>query len=257
MSGLKKIIDSFYLKDELNPDIWELPNEKRMGDKDGQEYKLKPEVQKKMMEIAELFIDYLDVDEFVQDIIFVGSLAGYNWSEYSDVDIHIVYDFDDFGKQKDLYTEFFDLKKNLFNTSHDIIIKGFDVELYVENEETGNESMGEYSLLKKKWNKVPKQTSFKLNEKKLESKVKQWMSIIDGAIENAKDENLKDAIKIIDKYKNKIRKYRVCGLEKGGEFSYENLVFKTLRRNGYISKLMEFKNQIIDKNLSLEQENSE
>ena len=43
-------------------------------------------------------------------------------------------------------------------------------------------------------------------------------------------------------------------LKKEGEFSYENLVFKFLRRNGYISKLEDFKNKITDKKLSLEQE---
>ena len=84
-----------------------------------------------------------------------------------------------------------------------------------------------------------------------------WMDIIDGAIENAEDENLEDAISIIKKYREKLRKYRACGLKKEGEFSYENLVFKYLRRNGYISKLENFKNEFADKKLSLEQEKPE
>jgi hypothetical protein len=62
---------------------------------------------------------------------------------------------------------------------------------------------------------------------------------------------------LVDKYKEKIRKYRSCGLKSEGEFSYENLVFKYLRRSGYIGKLNDFKNITIDKNLSLEQENFE
>jgi hypothetical protein len=82
------------------------------------------------------------------------------------------------------------------------------------------------------------------------------MDIIDGVLENAKDDDLGDAIKLVKKYKEKLRKYRACGLKKEGEFSYENLVFKYLRRNGYISKLEDFKNKIADKKLSLEQENS-
>ena len=83
------------------------------------------------------------------------------------------------------------------------------------------------------------------------------MEIIDGVIENAKDEPLDDAIELLSKYKNKLKKYRTCGLEKGGEYSYENLVFKVLRRNGYLSKLVDFKNDYMDKNLSLEQEKFE
>ena len=83
------------------------------------------------------------------------------------------------------------------------------------------------------------------------------MDIIDGVLENAEDEDLEDAISLVKKYKEKLRKYRTCGLKKEGEFSYENLVFKFLRRNGYINKLENFKNEIADKKLSLEQENFE
>jgi hypothetical protein len=79
------------------------------------------------------------------------------------------------------------------------------------------------------------------------------MSQIDTVIENAKDEPLEVAIKLIDKYKDKIKKYRTAGLEKGGEMSDENLVFKVLRRNGYIQKLFDFKNEFMDKSLSLKE----
>ena len=72
MMNDKKIINSFYLQDELNPDIWDELSE---GD-----YKLKPEIRKRLLKVAELFIDYLDVDFFIHDVLFVGSLVGYNWS---------------------------------------------------------------------------------------------------------------------------------------------------------------------------------
>lgn len=250
MEKLNKIIDSFYLKDELNPTIWENPE-------DPINAKLKEGIRDRILKIANLFIEYLDVDAFVQDIIFIGSLTGYNWSDFSDFDIHIVYDFSDFGEKEKLYRELFDLKKTVFNSQHDIKIKGFDVELFVENESEGNNSAGEFSVLKNKWNRIPKEESFNLDEKKIKEKAKQWMDIIDGVIENAKDEPLEDALDLISKYKNKLKKYRTCGLEKGGEYSYENLVFKTLRRNGYLSKLFDFKNDYMDKTLSLEQENTE
>ena len=83
------------------------------------------------------------------------------------------------------------------------------------------------------------------------------MDIIDGVLENAEDEDLNDAIQLVKKYRDKLRKYRTCGLKKEGEYSYENLVFKFLRRNGYLSKLEDFKNKITDKKLSLEQEKGE
>ena len=58
----------------------------------------------------------------------------------------------------------------------------------------------------------------------------------------------------IKKYKDKLKKYRTCGLEKDGEYSDENLVFKVLRRNGYIEKLFDFENKYIDKQLSLKEQ---
>jgi hypothetical protein len=108
-----------------------------------------------------------------------------------------------------------------------------------------------------KWLKIPKKEEFELDEKKLKQKIQQWIDIIDGVLENAQDEDIEGATKLIKKYREKLRKYRTCGLKKEGEYSYENLVFKYLRRNGYIGKLEDFKNKFVDKKLSLEQENIE
>jgi hypothetical protein len=253
----KKIINSFYLQDELNPEIWELPNKKYMGDPDAQKYKLKPEIKERLLKVGQLFVDYLDVDLYVHDIIFVGSLVGYNWSEYSDFDIHIIMDLNETGKDKELYQELLKLKKTIFNAAHDILIKGYETELYVQDLNEDNESQGVYSLINDKWIRVPKKSEFKLNEKKLKQKIEQWIDIIDGVLENAEDEDIEDAVKLVKKYREKLRKYRTCGLQKEGEYSYENLVFKYLRRNGYIAKLENFKNKFVDKKLSIEQENIE
>jgi len=244
----KKIINSFYLQDDLNPEIWDEP-------KKG-EYKLKPEIRKRLLKVAELFIDYLDVDFFIHDILFVGSLVGYNWSEFSDFDIHVIMDFKEGGDKEDLYRELFRLKKTVFNSAHDIRIKGYETELYVEDVNESNASAGIYSLMNDSWEKKPVKEEFTVDEKTIKQKAEQWMDIIDDAIEKAEGEDLEDAVATVKKYREKLRKYRTCGLKKEGEFSYENLVFKFLRRNGYISKLEDFKNKIADKKLSLEQENS-
>ena len=248
MMNDKKIINSFYLQDELNPDIWDEPSK---GD-----YKLKPEIRKRLLKVAELFIDYLDVDFFVHDVLFVGSLVGYNWSEFSDFDIHVIMDFKESGDKEELYRELFRLKKTVFNSAHEIRIKGYETELYVEDVNETNASTGLYSLMNNQWEKKPKKEEFTVDEKKIKQKAQQWMDIIDDAIEKAEGEDLEDAVETVKKYREKLRKYRACGLKKEGEFSYENLVFKYLRRNGYIYKMEDFKNKIADKKLSLEQENS-
>ena len=247
MENDSKIINSFYLQDELNPEIWDKT-------KDG-DYTLKSEIKERLLKVAELFVDYLDVDFFVHDVLFIGSLVGYNWSEFSDFDLHVVMDMSEGGKNQELYEELFKLKKTIFNASHDIIIKGYETELYVEDLNKGHVSSGVYSLMSNKWIRFPQKEKFKVDTKKIKQKANQWMDIIDEAIEMAETEDLETAIKIVKKYKDKLRKYRTCGLKKEGEYSYENLVFKFLRRNGYISKLENFKNKISDKKLSLEQEN--
>jgi hypothetical protein len=256
MASTEKIINSFYLQDNLNPEIWDLPNERYMGDEEAQNYKLKPEIRERLLKVANLFIEYLDTDLFIQDIIFVGSLVGYNWSEFSDFDIHILIDLNE-SENKKLTEELFRLKKTVFNAAHDIRIKGYETELFVQDSNEKNSIEGIYSILNNEWLKKPKKENFKVDKKGLLSKANQWMDIIDGVLENAEDEDIDDAVKLVKKYREKLRKYRTCGLQKEGEYSYENLVFKFLRRNGYISKLENFKNEFVDKKLSLEQENVE
>ena len=256
MASAEKIINSFYLQDNLNPEIWDLPNERYMGDEEAQNYKLKPEIRERLLKVSNLFIEYLDTDLFIQDIIFVGSLVGYNWSEFSDFDIHILIDLNE-SENKKLTEELFRLKKTVFNAAHDIRIKGYETELFVQDSNEKNSIEGIYSILNNEWLKKPKKENFKVDKKKLMSKANQWMDIIDGVLENAEDEDIDDAVKLVKKYREKLRKYRTCGLQKEGEYSYENLVFKFLRRNGYISKLENFKNEFVDKKLSLEQENIE
>ena len=56
----------------------------------------------------------------------------------------------------------------------------------------------------------------------------------------------------LKKLKDKLKDYRQSGLDKDGEFSYENLVFKYLRRSGHIGKLFDEKTKIKDKELSIE-----
>lgn len=247
MEMVDKIISSFYIQDELNPKIW---------DDDGSgSYSMKPEIRDTLLKISNEFIEFLGLDIFVSDITMTGSLSNYNWSEFSDIDLHILYDFTESGEQKNLYKELFKLKKTLFNSTHDILVKGYEAELYVQDSSEPHFSTGVYSVLYDEWINEPTKESVSIDEKKLTEKANQWMEIIDTVISNAKDEDLDTALEIIDKVKERLKKYRSCGLEKEGEYSYENLVFKFLRRNGYIQKLFDFTNELVDKNLSLEQEN--
>jgi predicted nucleotidyltransferase len=240
------IIKSFKSQDELNPKIWE---------KDGKSYTMKPKVREKLLEIANLFIDFLGVDVIVTDIILIGSLVNYNWSKYSDIDLHIVVNFNQFTENaKDLYLEFFDLKKVIFNQKHNITMFGYDVECFVQKEDETTFSSGIYSILYDMWMNEPKKLGIENVDKELlKDRVSQWMRIIDGVIENIQDEDPDEIKSLVKKYKEKLKKFRNCGLEKDGEMSLENLVFKLLRRNGYVEKLYDVPTEIIDKKLSMKQ----
>ena len=240
-----EILSSFDLKKGLNPKVWV---------KDNKSTKLKPEIREKLLEIAYEFLEFLGVDIIVSDTHIIGSMVNYNWSKYSDFDLHIIADFEQFPKdQLDLYQELFKLKKTLFNSKHNIKIYGYDVELYVQDSNETYFSSGAYSLIYNKWLSPPKKTDFKADREVLMSKVNQWTEKIDEVIDSAKGKDLEAALKLLGGFKDKLKKYRQSGLEGGGELSYENLVFKYLRRNGYIEKLFNFENEKVDKELSLEQ----
>lgn len=254
VKNVETIIKSFEVKDELSSEIWSNPTDKPMNEVDASSLKLKPEIRERLLKIAELFIDYVKVGVFVEDIRMTGSLANYNWSEYSDVDLHIITSLSNYGKDSDLYDEFFNLKKKAFNLKHDIKIKGYDVELYIEDSSGGPRfSAGIYSVLDNDWVISPKRENPKIDLNKVKEKSEQWMEIIDGVIDAASNEDIETASELFKKYGKKLKTYRECGLKKGGEYSYENLVFKVLRRNGYIGKFKEAEDKIIDKQLSLKE----
>lgn len=238
MKNLEKILSSFEIQDSLNPKVWENPNDLNKS-------KLKPKIKEALEKISEEFIEYLGEDIFVDDVVLMGSLVNYNWSNYSDFDLHIMIDFNQFEEDQELYKELFDLKKKVFNSKHDIKIYGYDVELYAQGLDDPHSSGGIYSILNTEWLKKPKKEKVELDFEFLKKKIKSWVGKIDDAIESTDIDKMK-AIK------EKIKDYRKCGLEKNGELSYENLVFKYLRRSGKIEELFDQINSTLDKSLSIE-----
>jgi len=241
MSNLKSILSSFRLQNELNPKIWESSD------------KMSSKVRDRLLDIAYEFIEFLGVDVVISDVVMMGSLANYNWSRFSDVDLHLIADFEQFSeKELPLYEELFELKKTLFNDRHNIKIYGYDVELYVQDDVKAFSS-GEYSVLFDEWKKKPKKEKVEIDTELIKNKSEHWMKIIDEVIDNLDDKSMESGVDSINKIKDKLKKYRTAGLEKGGEMSDENLVFKVLRRNGYIEKLFNFKTEYQDKKLSLKE----
>ena len=242
MNKFQQILNSFSVQETLNPKIWQNPD-------DPQKSKMIPKVKNALMRIAEEFIEYLGEEVFVEDIVLTGSLSNFNWSEFSDFDLHIIVDFQQFEDESPLYKELYNLKKQVFNDKHDIKIFGYDVELYAQDNEEPHFATGVYSVMDDEWVTKPKKLENEIDKSVLEKKIKNWTEKIDKVIETNEYEDDK---KIIDSIKEKLKDYRKSGLEKEGELSYENLVFKFLRRSGHIEKLFDISNKALDKELSIE-----
>jgi DNA-binding Lrp family transcriptional regulator len=235
-------IKSFYIKDELNPKLWE-------------NNKLDGEVRESLLKIAEDFYEKLELNAEVKDIALCGSLCNYNWSEkYSDYDLHIIIDFSDVDENYELVEKLVDYAKKVWNEQHNIKIKGYEVEIAVQDSDDlaggikSGRMGGVFSLMENKWIKRPEKVEFEPDEKLIREKAKSLMVKIDDIEEEKDEDKYESFIEKIDRVWKKIKDYRKSGLEsESGEFSVGNLVFKLLRRNGYIGKVMKMKKDNYDK----------
>ena len=235
-------LSTFEIQTTLEPNIF---------DKDEYMY---PEIRNRLLMIADDFFESLNIGWVdISDIILTGSLANYNWSKYSDVDLHILLNFEEVDENVELVKEYFDSKKSLWNEQHDITIKGYDVELYVQDSTEPHISSGVYSVLWDGWVVQPDKTSREIDTEKVKQKVNNIITSINGIYRMYKSGEYDKTIRMIDNLKEKIKKMRQSGLEREGEYSFENIAFKVLRRTGYLGKLFDMKNKSYDKSLTLKE----
>ena len=233
-------LSSFKIKNKLNPQIF-----------DGEQNMYK-EVRTRLLMIADDFFETLDIGWVeIDDIILTGSLANYNWSRFSDVDIHILVNYEDVDDNVDLVREYFMSKKNLWNDKHHITIKGYDVELYVQDTDESHVSSGVYSVLWNKWLIKPEKDNYKIDSKKVEQKVNTIVETINHLANLYNEEEYDKVIRSIQTLKEKIKKMRQAGLDRDGEYSFENIAFKVLRRTEFLDKLSALETKAYDKSLTL------
>ena len=242
-------LSSFKIQKELNPKIW--ANDL-----------MDSRVRLKLLDIAQDFIEFLDVNWVKpEDTIVVGSIANYNWSRYSDIDLHIVMDYSKVDERKKFVENYFQSKKKEWNDTHDKInIFGFPVELYVQDKDAENASSAVYSLDKNKWIKKPERATFTKKDidsaliKKKASGIMTDIEKIEDAEKNSNDDYKNR--KLYDKSSDLIdtitdtRKKSLSTTK--DEMNTDNLVFKVLRRNGYLDKLFKLRDKTYDKMNSLQ-----
>jgi predicted nucleotidyltransferase len=212
------------------------------------EDKLKPVVREQLLEIAGAFIEYLGIDVDVIDITMTGSYANYNYTKYSDIDLHIILDPKSINKDIDLVEEFLKAKRQFWNDRHDIRVQNIEVELYAQDVNEEHASTGVYSVKSDEWIEKPKKFKTDFDQRFVLKKVKYFKKRIKMEIDEAK--NNKDLIGL-ERLIKKIRDMRQSGLEKSGEMADENIIYKVLRADGEIQKLYDMKDNIFDVDLSL------
>lgn len=207
---------------------------------------IKPEVRKALLNITKEFEKFMDVKGLkVVDVVLTGSIANYTWHSQSDIDLHLVVNIDK-EQCKDDLSNLFTAKKNLWNLQHTLSIKGFPVELYVQDQNEPHVSSGVYSLQDKKWIAQPKKVHPSIDDSYVIRKADEWKERIDSLIAHRVTNQ-----DTIDKMKKRLRDFRKMGLDQKGEFAVENLAFKILRNDGYIDKLYDYAVKAEDNKLSI------
>ena len=237
--------DSFEKQDTLEPRLW-----------DNQKLGTTPRI--KMEQIARDFISSLGIPVEIEDITLTGSLANYNWSKYSDVDLHIIVDFSSLDKDPVLVKAYFDEARMRWNERHNIRIKGYEVEIYVEDASEQHQSSGIYSIMKDDWVIRPdsSKTSIDIHTaRKKSNSIQTQINLLDHILNN---KNYEAVLRSVESIKRAIRRLRKAGLSSPAkEFSSENIAFKILRRENALEKLNDIKNKAYDRSLSMGTEESE
>jgi hypothetical protein len=242
VEALGKIdISSFKLQDSLNPDVWSESQE------------MSEEIRERLVHIANEFLRETDIDIEIKDIVLTGSLANYNWSSYSDFDLHIIIEYKDLLLEPAMARKFLNTLRSSWNNRRSVYIKGHDVEIYLEDAGEPHISTGIYSVLNGKWLVKPIREEGAIDYEGVTKKSLDKMQEIDNIQSMYDKGDYKRAKTEAKRLKSKIKRMRKSGLDKSGIYSNENLAFKVLRRNGELQRLFGLFDKSKDKILSLDE----
>lgn len=216
----------------LNPDIWKNAIE------------LRSEIRVKLLQITNDFYKDSGLTIPIKDIILIGSNANYNWTNVSDLDVHILIDFSLLNMEPDAAKNYTNLIKGKWNTEHNIKIKTYNVEMYLQDVSAKNAATGIFSILNNTWIVKPEKQSVSLDNELIKKTYQEFVVRIKSAINDQNLESIKNILK--DVYD-----FRQSGLDRAGEFSTENVVFKLLRSKNYLDTLRTLAIDLYDKQVSV------
>lgn len=215
--------------DQLNPKLW-----------DGEQ--LRPEVKIKLLQIAERFREFVELDISVLDIHITGGQVTYHYTEQSDLDLHLIIDYSKTQCDQEV-AELLDTKRLLFKEKYHIDIRGIPVEPGTEDVNRPTVSSA-WSLKTDSWVRKPKNYSGKIDHENIKKQYEYWDKLIRSVLGQ-------NDIKSSQKVLKLLRKYRKSGLKHSGEYGVENLVYKSLRNSRTLERLVKFIDTNYNKDLSI------
>lgn len=220
--------------EELNPKLWK-------GEK------LDPEVWLALNKIAKSWAEFAKIPKkAIKDVVVTGGIANYNYTNQSDIDLHLIVDKDKIDCEG-ILDEYLQAKKELWAVTHNISIKGHPVELYAQDQnDSFKQGQGVYSLNSNSWLQKPTKSRINPNDKTVKDKVKDITHQVDSLINSNSDD-----LNAFKKLRSRIKGMRISGIQKGGEMSPENLAFKDLRNRGVLDRMNNYMRDLHDKSLSL------
>ena len=228
-------LEPFY-QPKLNPRVWGVTDINTAP-------KIHPGLRNRLLVIAQDFYEALKVEIPIEDIHLTGSLANYNWTQYSDFDVHVLFDFTQINEDTALVKKALDGQRFMWNQRHPVRILSHDVELYAQDISEPHIASGLYSLLKDEWITIPRFTPPSIDPKDVSRRVEALQTEIELLATEISTSDFgliqEPLISRVDWLKEKIMKARKDGLSERGEFSVENLTFKALRNSGHIEKLID------------------
>ena len=244
MKSFKLFFESQFYNDTLHPAFWDAAKN------------FDQSLRESLLTIAQDVSEGAGVKtDLIEDIQLTGSMANYNYTDYSDLDVHILLDFDKINHDEDLVKKALDGKRFVWNLRHDIKMGGHDVEVYFQDVDEPHKASGLYSILDNEWIREPIHDEPEVDARDVSAKadrLKGQISDLEVELGVTDREGLDDLNEAADALRDKVARMRKDSLEANGEFGIGNLAFKELRNSGYMERLIDISNAIYDKKFSTE-----
>ena len=229
--------------DKLNPAIWH-------------NNKLDPKIHAALVRIAHDWADFSRISfSAIKDIIIIGGNCNYNYTDFSDIDLHLVVDMDNIIKDPEILDDWLYDKKVLWAKFHpNIRIKGYPVELYAQDvKQEPKDMQGIYSLVSNKWLAKPSKHDVEqmYGNPNMIRKIKYYVKQIDNMTSDFAYPTPQKA-KQIKKLKKRLHLMRSSAIQQAGEYARENLVYKSLRNLGKINQLNDYLTNFQDREYSVD-----